>query len=104
MAEKKEQEVVNETVLKLRKPILIDGEEKTEIPYDLDSLTGEDVQHANKELSKRGIQVMVSEIDQNYHAMIFSIAAGLSFEDVSRLGVKDYNAMCSVVRDFFLED
>ena len=114
MAENKEEVKVEETkeetvetvdkVLKLKKPIMIDGELKSEISYDLESLTGNDIQHANKELTKRGMQVMVSEIDQNYHAMIFSIASGLAFEDISRLGIKDYNAACSLVRDFFLEE
>ena len=92
------------SVLELRKPILIDGEMTDKIPYNLENLTGYDIQHANKELSKRGMQVMVSELDQNYHAMLFAIASGLSFEDVSRLNLKDYNKMCSVVRDFFLEE
>lgn len=107
MAETKETTAVTETegtVLKLSKPVEINGEMMTEIPYDLDSLTGKDIQHAVKELSKRNIQILVSELDQNYHAMLFAISAGLSFEDVSLLGMKDYNKMTSIVRDFFLQE
>ena len=111
MAEKTVENTVVETVeaevgnvFKLKKPILIDGVMTEEIKYDLDALTGQDIQHAYKELSKRGMQVMVSEIDSNYHAMLFAIASGLAFEDVSRMGIKDYNRMCSLVRDFFLAE
>lgn len=91
-------------VLKLSKPIEINGELTSEISYDLESLSGSDVQHAMRELTKRNIQVLVAEIDNNYHAMLFSIASGLAFEDLSRLSIKDYTKMCSVVRSFFLEE
>lgn len=91
-------------VLQLKKPTLINGEMVSEIAYDLDSIGGKEVQLAMRELNKRKLQVMVAELDTNYHAMLFAISAGLSFEDVSALGLKDYQAMCSLVRDFFLAE
>lgn len=89
---------------KLRKPIEIDGEMKEVLNYDLEELTGDDLSLAIKELGKRGIMVTMNETDQNYHAMIFSIASGISFEDIKRMKAKDYSNACNVVRDFFLED
>ena len=90
--------------LELRKPIQIDGKEAKEIEYDLDSLTGADLQRAVKDLGKKGIVVTLNETDQNYHAMLFAIASDLDFEDMKRLGAKDYAKACNAVRDFFLEE
>lgn len=90
--------------LKLKKPIKIDGEEKTVIEYDLESLTGNDCQQATKELQKAGIVVGAVELDTNYHAALFAAAAGISFADMSRLSCNDYTKATSAVRDFFLAD
>ena len=90
--------------LELKKPIEINGKETKEIEYDLENLTGADLQNAVKELGKRGLVVTVNETDQNYHAMLFAIASDLAFEDMKRLGAKDYSKACNAVRDFFLEE
>ena len=90
--------------LKLRKPFEIDGEMKESIEYDLDSLTGNDIEQAIADLGKKGIVIVMAETDQRYHAAIFAIAAGISFEDVSRLPAKDFAKATAAVRDFFLEE
>ena len=89
--------------LKLRKPFRLDGEDVEEIAYDLDNLTGNDVEHAIAALGKKGIIVTMVETDQRYHAMLFSIAAGIAYEDVNRLPMKDFTAATTAVRDFFLD-
>lgn len=90
--------------LTLKKPIMIDGVERTEIEYDLDALTGEDIQQATKEMNKSGSVPTTIELDANYHAAIFAMAAGISFEDVKRFSARDYAKCSSLVRDFFLVD
>lgn len=90
--------------LKLRKPFTLDGEEVEKIEYDLEELSGNDIEHAITELGKKGIVVAMMETDQRYHAMLFSIAAGISYEDVKRLPAKDFANATSAVRDFFLEE
>lgn len=105
--EKKELEATEAAdigILKLRKPIEIDGELTSEIAYDFESLTGDDVARAVKTLTQNGIQVMVAELDTNYHAAIFAQAAGIDYLDVRRFGLKDFTKACSLVRDFFLEE
>lgn len=106
--ENKELQTVTEIVegkeYKLHKPVLIDGEKVEVIKYDLEELDGSDVETAIKELGKRGMMVTMNETDQNYHAMIFAIASGLMYEDVKRLKIKDFNKVCNIVRDFFLEE
>lgn len=91
-------------IFKLTKPIKIDGEERTELEYDFDNLTGEDLQNATKDLARNGMTVTVTELDTNYHAAIFAKSADIAFEDMKRLSAKDYSKCTSMVRDFFLAD
>lgn len=42
-------------VLKLKRPVMIDGEEKTEVPYDLEKLTGSDLETALQDMKRNGI-------------------------------------------------
>ncbi len=90
--------------LQLKKPLKIDGEEVKEIEYDLDSLTGTDVQQVTQEMQKLNILVAVPELDTNYHAMLFAKAAGIDYTDMQRMSLKDYTTATGVVRDFFLAD
>ena len=90
--------------LTLTKPFDLNGEAVTEIEYDLESLTGNDIEHAITQLGKKGIVVTLVETDQRYHAMMFSIAAGIAYEDVTRLSAKDFSKATTAVRDFFLEE
>jgi len=86
----------------LKKTVTLDGKNTTQLDYDLDALTGADIQQAVKELTQAGIVIGVQELDPNYNAAIFAKAAGLSFHDMALLGAKDYNKATTLVRDFFL--
>ena len=68
-------------VLKLKRPVLIDGEKKTEIPYDLEKLIGSDLETALQDMKRNGIQVGAIEIDPSYHMAIFAQAAGVDAGD-----------------------
>jgi len=88
----------------LKKPVNINGELTEEIEYDLENLTGQDIQQIVRDLNKRSIVIGAVELDVNYHAALFAQAAGLSFDDISNLSVKDYNEATVRVRNFFLAD
>lgn len=103
IVEMKETEV-NGTTLVLRKPVEINGEMVSAIPYDLEALTGQDIADTIKMLAKNNVVVVLSETDSNYHAGIFATAAGLDYNDIKKLSAKDYNKACNLVRDFFLEE
>lgn len=90
--------------LTLKTPFDLNGEKVEKIEYDLEALTGDDIEHAIAELAKKGIIVTMIETDQRYHAMLFAIAAGISYEDVKRLPARDFNCATNAVRDFFLEE
>lgn len=91
-------------IYKLSKPTMINGEEMTEISYDIEGLTGNDVAQAIKDLAKQNIIVTLTETDQNYHAALFAIASGLDYMDIRNLPLKDFMKVCNIVRDFFLEE
>lgn len=90
--------------LVLKKPVFIDDEETKEIEYDFNNLMGDAGFNAIKDLGKRGVIVQIVETEPLYLAHLFSQAAGLEFEDVMRFGIKDFNNVVSVARDFLLED
>lgn len=90
--------------LKLKKPVKIDGAEVTEIKYDLEHLTGNDLEVALQDMKKKGIQVGAIEIDPSYHMALFAHAAGIAYEDVKRMGAKDCKNAIAVVRSFFISD
>lgn len=90
--------------LKLTKPFDLDGEQVETISYDVEGLTGNDIERAITKLGEKGIVIAMVETDQRYHAMLFSIAAGMSYEDVLRLPVKDFQKAATAIRDFFLAE
>jgi len=91
-------------ILKLNKAVMIDGKSILEIDYDLDGLTGADIQLAVKELQLGGVMIAFNETDSNYHAALFAKAADITYADMGRFGAKDYNKAANLVRDFFLLD
>lgn len=91
-------------ILKLSKKILIDGEEKSEIQYDFDNLTGGAIETSIKDLQKTGYVPAVQEVDSLLHASLFAQAAGIDHEDIKRFGAKDYMKVVGLVRDFLLTD
>lgn len=88
--------------LKLKKPVKIDGAEVTEIKYDLEHLTGNDLEVALQDMKKNGIQVGTIELDPSYHMALFAQAAGIAYEDVKRMSAKDCKNAISAVRYFFI--
>ncbi|KNF08556.1 hypothetical protein CLPU_6c00420 [Gottschalkia purinilytica] len=90
--------------LKLSKAININGEKTNSIQYDLDNLTGESIENAVKEMAKIGYVSTVQEVDSILHAHIFAEASGLDYQDMKRLGAKDYIKATGIIRNFFLED
>lgn len=90
--------------LKLRKPVMIDGEKKTEITYDLDALTGQQLETAVRDVGRAGVQVGAIELDPCYHMAVFAQAAGIAYEDVKRMGARDCREAIAKVRSFFVSD
>ncbi len=90
------------SILKLRKPFKVNGEEVTEIQYDLEELSGDDLESALNALKMEKKVVTAVEVDPSYHAAVFAYAAGLTLQDMRRMGARDYQAAIIEVRRFFL--
>ena len=94
-----------ENILKLRKPIFIDGKEVSEIPYDFEELTGKDVDDAFKAARKNGYMITGAyEMDPIIGGYMFAQAAGIDYLDLERLSAKDFAKAGSLGRDFFIAD
>lgn len=94
-----------ENILKLKKTVMIDGEEKTEIQYDFDSLTGRNVNNAFSNAKKKGYAINSAyEMDPVIGCYMFAEAAGISYEDVERMSAADYAKAGSLGRNFFIQN
>lgn len=88
-------------VLKLRKPVMIDGSEHRVIEFDFENLEATAVELALKAVTKTQHVVMAQETDALLHAAIFAQAAGIDYTDVKRFSAIDYMEAGRLVRDFF---
>ena len=61
------------SILKLRKPFKVNGEEVTEIQYDLEELSGDDLESALNALKMEKKVVTAVEVDPSYHAAIIEV-------------------------------
>jgi len=94
--------------LKLRKPILINGEEVHEIPYDFESMTIGNKLAASREMANAGYAASnVEELDPVYHLFLFAkaveVGSGqkIATSDILRLSARDGQAGAALARSFF---
>lgn len=93
-------------ILKLRKPIDINGEEVSELKYNFEDMTARDKGDATREYKKAGNVVSVQELDPDYHIYLFAAAVkkdnpSIEIDDVLRISAKDASKAEGLVRDFF---
>lgn len=78
-------------IIKLHKPVEHDGKSITEINFDLDSLTGVDLEQVEKEFVAAGHSGLLPDTSKVYQAMVAARACGLPYETIRLLGAKDYS-------------
>jgi hypothetical protein len=100
-------------ILKLSKPIDINGKKVSEVSYDIDGMTVKDKINAGKAMKVAGIPMSTAEeLDPDYHMYLFAAAVSradpsIDISDVMRLNAKDAQKGSGEVRNFFymaLED
>lgn len=93
-------------VFKLSKPIMINGEEVKELPYDFENMTAKDKINAGKKMKTAGNPISVEEIDSDYHLYLFAEAVckadpSIDTSDVLRISAKDAQKAGELARSFF---
>lgn len=98
------------TTLKLKNAIKVDGKEVKELQFDSDLFTLEELNRANKLLSKLQKDGMfIQETDPDYHLIVAKLVIEktsknkISYEDMARVKGSDLFALARVGRDFLLE-
>ena len=102
--------IENKGVLKLSRPLEVNGSYMHEIPYDFDAMTAEDIITLDKGRLALGLSVTVSqELDPYSQFALFVRAAiradnALDEMDLKRLSARDALKAQRLGRDFFLAD
>lgn len=97
-------------ILKLSKPIDINGKKVNEIPYDIEGMTVKDKINAGKSMKTAGVPMSTAEeLDPDYHMYLFAAAvtradSEIDITDVMRINAKDAQKGCREVRNFFYLD
>ncbi len=94
--------------LKLKKPLMINGEEVTEIPYDFEGMTVGNKLMVTKNMTDAGYTMtQVEEFDPVYHLFLFAKAAEVATKgkivttDILRMSARDGQAAGALARSFF---
>ncbi len=105
-----------ENILKLSKPIMINGEERNQLKYDFENMTARDKLEVGKRLKMDGFPISVEEIDSDYHFYLFAGAVvkaenttakpedAIDISDLLRLNAKDTYKGARLARNFFYQD
>ena len=95
-------------ILKLTKPIPLDGQEVRELPYDFDALTAADIHETSRYLKANGVAVPLSPaVDVDFQLGLFARAVGAAeqdfhFADALRLSALDAMTAATLTQIFFL--
>ena len=90
----------------LLKPIEHNGEMITEIIMDLEDLSVEDLERAEREaraMLKKKETMPVPDTNRRYLSAVAARAAGLPLGAIRRLKGKDYTQVCLLVQNFLLD-
>ena len=90
----------------LKKPVTCDGEVITEIHLDLDGLSAQDLEKAERiarGLLQKKESMNVPETNKKYQACVAAKACGHTVDFIRSLGAKDYTQVCLLVMNFLLD-
>ena len=86
--------------LTLSKPLTYEGEDYTELEYDLDALTGDDLLIAEAQVTEDGVLTPLPLATGNYQAAVFARAAKIEYDIMRKLPARDFIAATQVVKVF----
>lgn len=87
----------------LKKPINFEGKEYKELTLDVEDLTGKDSLNILKELNAKGYPVVgLLETNKFYLAGIAAKTAGVPYELIEALNIKDFSEVTMAAQSFLL--
>ena len=89
---------------KLSKPYTFEDVTYEEIEYDLESLTGEEMESVEQQMTTDGKFAPVPSVNQAYCARLGAIAAKKPPEFITKLPAKDYAKFTQEVSNFLLKE
>ena len=89
-------------VIKLKKPLTVKGKELKELHLDFDTLTGNDLVQAEKEVRAMGEKSPFLAVSMQYQAAVAAKAIGCPVDDVLALSGKDFTHVMAAAADFLL--
>jgi len=90
----------------LKKPTTYDGETITELEFDFDGLSAQDLEKAERiarGLLQKKEPMNVPETNKKYQACVAAKACGRTVDFIRSLGAKDYTQICLLVMNFLLD-
>lgn len=91
-------------IVKINRPVQLNGKELTEIDLKLEDLRGNDIIEIDtgfKQLYK-GEFVPVSSIDLRFQVLVAGRVSGFNPQDLGQLYAPDFMNVCSTVQNFLL--
>ena len=86
--------------LTLKKPVTYEGKEYTELEYDFDALTGDDLLTVEAQIAADGVLSPVPMVTGQYQAAVFARAAGIDYFMLKKLAASDFLAATQLVKVF----
>lgn len=103
---KKEEELNSVFTYELKKPVMYNGENITELSFDFEGLTGGDALKIEDELQALGKTAIVPAFDSEY-LMRMAVRActkkGIGVDLFPILGITDFNKITSKAKNFLLK-
>ena len=91
-------------VIKLKKPVTVNGQEYKELDADFEKLTGADLMKARAGLDPMEFNVdnFVPALSMEYQAQVSALAASVPFEVIKALPAQDFMHLTKTAQSFLL--
>ena len=90
-------------IIKLRKAILINGEEVNILDLDLENITPQDIINAENDVIKATNMPVVLDFNRDFDITIAAKALSMPAEALKQMHVKDFNKIIAEVRNFLAD-
>ena len=87
----------------LSKPFNYEGKEYSDLNLDIENMTGEDLEAAERILRATGDTPVVPELSKAYQAILAAKAAQVPKEMIRALPAKDYSKITMAVGNFLMQ-